>query len=162
MKASRVREAFIVDGVSPMEIVAANFLDLNALNRLERRCFGADAWPLLDLIAVLTLREVVRLKAVEHGQMIGFIAGDPRPTQGFAWIATVGVAPEFRRRGVGRLLLRACETRLTTPTLRLSVRMTNRGAIRLYEEEGYSRVDVLQNYYRDGEAAIMMEKSRAL
>ena len=31
----------------------------------ERACFGKDAWPLLDLIAVLTFVDVVRLKAVE-------------------------------------------------------------------------------------------------
>jgi ribosomal-protein-alanine N-acetyltransferase len=145
-----------------MQILPATFLDLNALIKLERTCFGADAWPLLDLIAVLTLANVVRLKAVDSGDMIGFAAGDPRPAEGFSWIATIGVAPQFRRQGVGRELLRACEARLSTPRLRLSVRLSNDAAIRLYREEGYVRVDVLQNYYKDGEAAIVMEKSREL
>jgi len=145
-----------------MQILPATFLDLNALIKLERTCFGADAWPLLDLIAVLTLANVVRLKAVDSVDMIGFAAGDPRPAEGFSWIATIGVAPQFRRQGVGRELLRACEARLSTPRLRLSVRLSNDAAIRLYREEGYVRVDVLQNYYKDGEAAIVMEKSREL
>ena len=145
-----------------MQILPATFLDLNALIKLERACFGADAWPLLDLIAVLTLANVVRLKAVEGSDMIGFAAGDPRPAEGFSWIATVGVVPRFRRRGIGRELLRACEARLSTPRLRLSVRLSNEAAIRLYGEEGYARVDVLQNYYKDGEAAVVMEKSREL
>ena len=145
-----------------MQILQARFLDLNALIKLERACFGAVAWPLLDLIAVLTLANVVRLKAVESGDMIGFAAGDPRPAEGFSWIATIGVAPQFRRQGVGRELLRACEARLSTPRLRLSVRLSNDAAIRLYQEEGYVQVDVLQNYYKDGEAAIVMEKSREL
>ena len=143
-----------------MEILTANFLDLSALSKLERSCFGKDAWPLLDLIAVLSFANVVRLKAVEGGEMIGFAAGDPRPEQGLAWIATIGVAPEFRRRGVGRELLRACEAKLAPPRLRLSVRASNEGAIRLYESEGYSKVEVWQKYYRDGEAAIVMEKLR--
>ena len=146
----------------PMEILPATFLDLNALSRLECSCFGKDAWPFLDLIAVLTFPDVVRLKAVEAGEMIGFAAGDPRPAEGFSWIATIGVAPEFRRRGIGRNLLRACEAQLSTPRLRLSVRASNGGAIRLYEEEGYTKIDVWQSYYRDGEAAIVMEKIRAL
>ena len=145
-----------------MQILPATFLDLNALIKLERTCFGADAWPLLDLISVLTLANVVRLKAVDSGDMIGFAAGDPRPAEGFSWIATIGVAPQFRRQGVGRELLRACEARLSTPRLRLSVRLSNDAAIRLYHEEGYAQVNVLQNYYKDGEAAIVMEKSREL
>lgn len=150
------------DGNRQMQILPATFLDLNALVKLEQACFGTDAWPLLDLIAVLTFANVVRLKAVESGDMIGFAAGDPRPDEGFSWIATIGVAPSHRRRGIGRELLRACEAKLSTPRLRLSVRLSNDAAIGLYREEGYSQVHVLQNYYKDGEAAIVMEKSRAL
>lgn len=145
-----------------MEIASASVLDLNALTRLERDCFGRDAWSFLDLIAVLTFPDVVRLKVVEDGRMVGFAAGDPHPSEGLSWIATIGVAPDFRRRGIGRQLLRACEARLKTPRLRLSVRASNGGAIRLYEQEGYERVEVWQHYYKDGEAAIVMEKNRDL
>ena len=145
-----------------MEIMNASLLDLNALNKLEHVCFEKDAWPFLDLIAVLTFPDVIRLKAVEDGRMVGFVAGDPRPSEGFSWIATIGVAPEFRRRGIGRDLLRACESQLKTPRVRLSVRASNDGAIRLYEQESYRRVDVWQSYYTDGEAAIVMEKTREI
>lgn len=145
-----------------MQITDASLLDLNALGRLERACFGKDAWPLFDLIAVLTFADVVRLKAVEAGQMVGFVAGDPKPAQALSWIATIGVLPEYRRRGIGRQLLRACEARLKTPRVRLSVRASNSDAIRLYEQEGYERVEVWQAYYNDGEAAIVMEKQREI
>ena len=143
-----------------MQIIGASILDLNALHRLERACFGKDAWPFLDLVAVLTFADVVRLKAVENGQMVGFVAGDPRPSDGLAWIATIGVAPECRGRGIGGDLLRACEAQMKEPRLRLSVRASNQVAIRLYEREGYDRVEVWQAYYRDGEAAIVMQKIR--
>lgn len=145
-----------------MEIMSASLRDLNALNKLERACFEKDAWPFLDLLAVLTFSEVIRLKAVENGQMIGFVAGDPHPSEGFSWIATIGILPEYRRRGYGRMLLRACENRLKTPRIRLSVRASNDGAIRLYEQEGYHRTQVWQSYYNDGEAAIVMEKEREI
>ncbi len=145
-----------------MEIATASLMDLNALNKLEHACFEKDAWPFLDLIAVLTFPDVIRLKAVEDSRMIGFVAGDPRPSEGFSWIATVGVIPEFRRRGVARALLHACEAKLKTPRLKLSVRATNDGAIRLYEQEGYRRTEVWQGYYNDGEAAIVMQKERGI
>jgi hypothetical protein len=37
-----------------MEIVKASLRDLNALRKLEQISFDKDAWPLFDLIAVLT------------------------------------------------------------------------------------------------------------
>jgi GNAT superfamily N-acetyltransferase len=86
-----------------MEILPASLRDLGALRHIEKACFPKDAWPLLDLIAVLTWPDVVRLKAVEGNQMIGFIAGDPRPSEQIAWIASVGVLPEFQQRGIGRM-----------------------------------------------------------
>ncbi len=143
-----------------MEIVPASIRDLAALHRLEHACFDRDGWPLIDLIAVLTFPDVVRLKAVENGTMIGFVAGDPRKSEGFSWIATLGVLPESRRQGVGRKLLRACEELLRTPQVRLSVRASNLNAIRLYEQEGYATLDVWRKYYADGEDAIVMEKAR--
>lgn len=141
-----------------MEIVSATFRDLNALRKLEKVCFGQDAWPLFDLVAVLTFADVVRLKAVEDGQMVGFVAGDPRPSQGFSWIATIAVLPEYRRRGIGRALLNACQAQLKTPRVRLSVRASNSEAFKLYDQEGYHTTDIWKGYYRDGENAIVMEK----
>ena len=143
-----------------MHILRATLRDLGPLRRIEQACFLKDAWPLLDLLAVLTWPEVVRLKAVEDGQMIGFIAGDPRPSDHQAWIATVGVLPEYQRRGIGRALLRECEQRLTQPRIRLCVRVSNESAIRLYQQEGYLAMDTWREYYNDKENALVMEKIR--
>ena len=139
-------------------IEGATWRDLNALRHLERACFPHDAWPLWDLIGVLTLPNVVRLKAVEDDQMVGFIAADVRPSQHLAWIATIGVLPERRRRGIGKALLLACEERLEVATIHLNVRASNQAAIRLYQDFGYQRVGVWPDYYQDGEDALVMEK----
>ncbi len=143
-----------------MEILPSNLRDLASLRRVEQACFPRDAWPLLDLIAVLSWPEVIRLKAVEDGRMVGFVAGDPRPNEHMAWIATIGVLPEFQRRGIGRALLRECEKRLTQPRIRLCVRASNSGAIEMYRQEGYSTVDTWREYYNDKENALVMEKIR--
>lgn len=142
-----------------MDIVPANILDLNALRKLERACFDVDAWSLFDLIAVLSWPDVVRFKAVENGQMIGFVAGETRPSRGAAWIATIAVDPRFQRRGIGRMLLRACEARFRSPKVKLTVRVSNRGAISLYEQEGYRTSEIWHGYYKDGEDGLVMEKT---
>ena len=141
-----------------MEIQPAGIRDLGALRRLERDCFDKDAWPLLDLIAVLTLPEVVRLKAVQDGEMVGFVACDQRPSQGVAWIAAIGVDPSFRRRGIGSQLLRTCEEMANFPRVKLTVRISNDAAISLYKKTGYRTVDIWKKYYSDGEDGLVMEK----
>ena len=142
-----------------MEIVTASILDLNPLRKLEKESFGKDAWPFLDLVAVLTFADVIRLKAVEDGQMVGFVAGDPHPRDGWGWIATIAVDPRYRRRGIGLSLLHACESRLGVPQSRLTVRISNHSAITMYEKDGYRTTDIWKAYYNDGEDGMVMEKN---
>lgn len=142
-----------------MEIEAANLMDLGALRHLENVCFGNDAWPLLDLIAVLTWPDVIRLKATESGEMIGFIAGDPRQSNGAVWIATIAVDPRFRRRGIGSALMLECERRVSMPVIKLTARISNQGAIRMYESLGYRTSDIWRAYYSDGEDGLVMSKT---
>ena len=141
-----------------MEIQSATLLDLNLLRKLEHICFEKDAWPFLDLIAVLTWPDVIRLKAVEGGEMIGFIASDPRRSDGTAWIAIVAVDPGYRRRGIGTALIGACEEQVKLPIIKLVVRLSNQEAITLYEKLGYKSSDIWHNYYNDGEDGLVMTK----
>jgi len=141
-----------------MKIGPASIRDLRSLQKLERACFKEDAWSLFDLLMVLTSPEVVRLRAVENGEMVGFVAGETRHSRGCAWIATIGVDPRYQRRGIGRVLLRACEAKIGLPRVRLTVRMSNEGALALYQQEGYKTIDIWKGYYRDGEDGVVMEK----
>ena len=141
-------------------IEQATWHDLNALRHLEQVCFPQDAWPIWDLIGVLTLPNVVRLKAVIETRMVGFIAGDMRPDERMGWIATVGVLPEFRGRGIGTALMEACEERMGLPRVRLNVRISNYSAIQLYKELQYYQVGKWPKYYQDGEDALILEKQR--
>jgi ribosomal-protein-alanine N-acetyltransferase len=141
-------------------IEPASLHDLGALRHVEQICFPKDAWPLLDLVSVLTFRGVIRLKAVSDKHMVGFIAGDVKRMEGVAWIATVGVLPEFRGRGIGTALLQACEAQIPVNRIRLCVRPSNDVAIRLYERLGYTRVGEWTKYYQDGESALVLEKTK--
>ncbi len=141
------------------QIQTATWRDLNSLREVENACFGADAWPLWDLIAALTLPGIVRLKAISDGQMVGFISGDPRPAERLGWITTLGVLPPFRHQGIASALLTVCEEKLALPRIRLCVRRDNQGAIQLYHKFGYTQVGVWPNYYLDREDALVLEKS---
>lgn len=67
-----------------------------------------------------------------------------------AHILNLSTAPETRRRGYARTLLRAliADARtLGADTLLLEVRSSNRGAIALYDQEGFNEIGVRRNYY---------------
>ena len=142
-----------------IEIRPAGWRDWSGVMALERACFGPDAWGPIEIFFAL-VGPTVRLKAVSAGRLVGFVMGDPKPNQGFSWIATIGVDPEFQRRGIGARLLAAAEAALTTPRIRLTVRRSNAGAIALYQKFGYHSTAVWDHYYAGGEAGIVMEKPR--
>ncbi len=152
-------DAHVIASGSCVEIIPAAWRDLTALRGLEKACFKEDAWPLWDVLGVLTCPGVVRLKAVVDGQMVGFIAGDERRSRHMAWIVTFAVLPVYRRQGIGSSLLAACEDQIDLPAIRLTVRRSNKAALRLYKKFGYHRVSVWPNYYVGKEDALVLEKS---
>ncbi len=140
------------------EIVRASLLDLNPVRELENLAFEQDAWPLIEMIGVLSLPSIERWKAVQGEKLVGFVAADIRRRQDLAWIATIAVHPDHRGLGIGDALMQTVEERVGMPAMRLSVRATNLKAMRLYQRRGYEQIDVWPNYYIGGEDAIVMEK----
>ena len=141
------------------EIEPAGWWDWRGVAALERACFKLDAWGPVEIFFALVGRNV-RFKAVSQARLVGFVMGDPQPSQGFSWIATIGVHPDFQRRGIGGRLLAAAEAALSTPRIRLTVRRSNLGAIALYQKFGYQQTSVWEHYYAGGEAGIVMEKQK--
>jgi len=143
-----------------VEILPAGWRDWPGVRVLEKVCFGPDAWGRLDLLLALLGPTSLRLKVVVGARLVGFAMGEPHPDQGYAWIATLGIHPDFQRQGLGACLLAAVEAGLTTPLIKLTVRQSNLPAIKLYEKAGYLPVQTWENYYAGGEAGIVMEKRR--
>lgn len=75
-------------------------------------------------------------------------------------ITRIAVLPEFRRMGLGRMLMEAMMTRaveLDLETMFLEVRESNVPAISLYESFGFATVGRRPNYYTmPTEAAVLM------
>lgn len=120
------------------------------IEELDRACFH-EAWG--------DLEEMEHLWALE-GQ--GFARWRVIPSAGQAELLRIAVAPEARRAGVARRLLRHSETRLAAmgvAELDLEVRLSNADARSLYEAEGWRRAGLRKGYYRDGEDAVLYAKA---
>ena len=141
-------------------IESATWRDFRSLEKLEKICFGADAWPMLELLGVLVFPGVVRLRAAADGEMVGFIAGDPRRDEQTGWIMTLGVLPDWRRQGIAEALLNECEQKMGLPTVKLTVRRGNEPAIALYQKLGYTQTDIWSRYYQNGEDGLVLTKKR--
>lgn len=141
-------------------IVTAGWHDLGELRKLEKECFKNDAWPLIDLLAVLSLPNIVRLKALDKNKMVGFIAGDVNSREKIGWITTIAVKPSHQRRGIAIRLMTTCVEMMDLPTIRLSLRPSNLAALNLYTRLGYRQVDTWHRYYYDEEDALVLEKKR--
>lgn len=81
---------------------------------------------------------------------------------GEAHVMTIGVRNNYRRQGVGQLLLtaaielaRSCSAFAIT----LEVRRTNKEAVSLYAKNGFTERGVRKNYYQEtGEDAVIMTR----
>jgi ribosomal-protein-alanine N-acetyltransferase len=147
-----------VESRSPYEIAPAGLRDLNGVREIERLSFPLDAWPLIEMIGVLSLPSIERWKALDGGKLVGFVAADIRRRQQLAWIATIAVHPDYRGRGIAAELMEKVEGLVGMPRMRLSVRASNRVAQKLYQSRGYEQIDVWPRYYQGDEDAIVMEK----
>jgi ribosomal-protein-alanine N-acetyltransferase len=146
---------------SKIEIIPATWRDLGSLQELEKKTFPKDAWPLWDLIGILTLPNLVRLKAVLDHEFAGFVAMEYKSKDQANWIATIGVLPAYQHGGIGSVLMDACEPLAKSGIIRLCVRASNDAAQKLYLKAGYQSVDIWHKYYFDEEDAFVMEKRLA-
>lgn len=77
-------------------------------------------------------------------------------------IISFAVKPEYRRMGIGTMLLRNAIERLKSrgkKRILLEVRVSNVEAQRLYKKFGFKTISTLPRYYSDGEDAYLMELS---
>ena len=142
----------------PFLIDSARLFDLPAIRRLERACFSRDAYDVMTLIGMALTPGMLRLKAVRRGMLVGFVAGEAHRRDGFGWIITIGVLPEFQGQGIGQALLLEAERGMNVSRVKLTVRRSNARAIELYTRCGYRWVTTSRGYYHDGEDGLIMEK----
>jgi ribosomal protein S18 acetylase RimI-like enzyme len=144
-----------------LQIEHASWHDVRALVQLDRRCFKPiDAYAWYEFLGLCVWPGVIALKAVAGERLVGFIAGDPRHSEGHTIIVTLAVEPDYQRHGIGERLLREVEDRSALLRLQLMVRVSNVPALHLYRKLNYTIVETWPRYYEDGEDAYVMEKTK--
>ncbi|MEM2158205.1 MAG: ribosomal protein S18-alanine N-acetyltransferase [Sulfolobales archaeon] len=77
-------------------------------------------------------------------------------------VVSVAVLPDYRRRGIGKMMMEESMRRLkeyyNVSEVYLEVRVSNLPAINLYEKLGFRKLKVLKYYYLDGEDAFLMAR----
>ena len=140
-----------------LELRRVHIRDLAAVIRLERRAFGREAWGWAGFLVGFAFGSVF-LQAARGDEMLGFVLAQARWAQGVTWLLNIAVAPDQRNQGIGRALMLAVEAAVTTPRLRLTVRVDNPAARHLYRSLGYEEIGLRRGYYGQGRDGIEMEK----
>jgi len=138
--------------------------DFAQLYAIEEICFEP-----LDRFSRAYMRRLVSSQAAatwvaeDSGRLVGFAIVDWRMDSGelLAYIQTIEIAPEGRRRGTGAELLRRIEDSAHHAGARniwLHVDAENRPAISLYQSHGYLCQGRDENYYGRGRAGLIYAK----
>lgn len=140
--------------------------DLEDAYRLDQICFTPGvAYSRSQLGAYVRMRNskawVAAVTERGESRLAGFVIAS-RDSDAQGHIITVDVAPEWRRYGVGTLLMHAVENWMRErggKIVYLETAEENLAAQAFYLKRGYAKLRRIENYYADGAAAWLMAKT---
>jgi [ribosomal protein S18]-alanine N-acetyltransferase len=140
--------------------------DLPAIYLLDRDCFRQGiSYSQAEMAGLLRRKGAFCLIAEDtSGALAGFAIGElPARSSGVrGQIITIDVAANFRRRGIGRMLMAALEGQLVERGAiwcTLEVAVDDAGAQEFYANQGYTLVSSISGYYMGTLDALVMEKN---
>jgi len=145
-----------------IEIRTLDLSDLDAIEQIEQQAYPTP-WSRSMFASELAKPTSICLGAFEGRDLVGYIINSRYVD---AWhVMNVAVHPEHQRRGVATALLEKLFERTRGDERRgytLEVRVSNEGAIRLYEQLGFDSRGIRRGYYTDNreDALIMWRDSR--
>jgi [ribosomal protein S18]-alanine N-acetyltransferase len=145
------------------EIRPLQLRDLSAIEEIERASYPTP-WSRSMFAGELAKPSSICLGAFDGERLVGYLIVSRYVD---AWhVMNVAVATDYRRRGVASDLLGALFDRTREDDRRgytLEVRVSNAGAITLYERLGFERRGVRRGYYTDNrEDALIMWRDPAV
>lgn len=140
-------------------IVRMNESHVQQIAALEQCCFS-DPWSEASVRQECSNPLSFWLVALEDEKVVGYIGSQSVPPE--ADVMNLAVAPEYRRKGIGRSLMQALTEVLHMQgmeSLFLEVRASNEAAIALYNEFGFVQVGTRKKYYvNPTEDALILRK----
>jgi len=127
-----------------------------------------DRWwggPTSALAHPMFFYELGRLARVveSDGILVGFLLGFICPDASVGYVHLVGIHPDYRRRGVGKLLYNAFEedcAREGCRRLKAITTLGNEGSVRFHAAQGWSMAEV-EDYAGPGRLRIVFTKDLA-
>lgn len=136
--------------------------DIAAIVEIEKQSF-IDPWELGVFHEALAYYPTTYFVAVCDGVVAGFLVGALEDTGEniYGHICNFAVGPQFRKRGIGRLLVTRAENQFALELasgVQLEVRISNTVAQKFYQKMRYRPVFCIDQYYANGEDALVMMK----
>ncbi|WP_300343341.1 ribosomal protein S18-alanine N-acetyltransferase [Fusobacterium sp.] len=131
-------------------------IDIESLTRLEKICFPTSAYTEEQLSEMVQDKErysVIGVSSIEN--LVGYVIVFDNSES--LEIMKIAVLPEFRKKGIGKILLDEIEK--LKKDIFLEVRESNIVAREFYIKNSFKEIGKRKNYYKDNnEAAIIMLK----
>lgn len=124
------------------------------------RWWGGPSSALAHPIFFYELGRLARVVEAE-GVLVGFLFGFICPDKPVGYVHLVGIHPDYRRRGVGRLLYAAFEEdcrREKCRELKAITTLGNEGSVRFHQAQGWSMEEV-EDYAGPGRLRIVFTKA---
>lgn len=134
--------------------------DVTFIAEIERQCFSSP-WSENAVREELENENAVFFTAKLLGETVGYMGMHTVLDE--CYVANVAVKSEYRRKGIGRRLLKYAEEKAKEKNcsfISLEVRVSNESAIALYSAEGYEKAGERKNFYSaPTENALIMTKT---
>ena len=142
-----------------MDLIQMNETHVSQVAQLEKLCFSMP-WSENSIRYELTNPLALWLVAVDGDVVAGYVGS--QSVMGEADMMNLAVLPDYRRKGIGEMLVKRLVEELTAnavSSLTLEVRASNTGAIELYNKLGFAQVGRRPNYYKNPkEDALILRK----
>jgi [ribosomal protein S18]-alanine N-acetyltransferase len=136
--------------------------DLPVLSKIDEACFPPGiSYSRKELAAFIAHRSARTWIAEGEGSIVGFVVANREPER-VGHIITIDVLEGWRRRGAGTQLMNVAEDWARKAKLQIIYLETaeeNLAAQSFYKARGYRKVELVDRYYSDGQAAWVMVKN---